>query len=220
LLLLATDYHGFTQGFFRWDDFSFIQDAGNAIATPIAQHVSQRSLHAIVSGCGWQACSHGSGPPHRRLNSHGCSISRTTYLPSCAAGRCALLAACSVRRITAVCFCLFAWFWPGWGRIHHRFLHPHRLTRKRSSAASWRSPCCCIISKPGRRAGCWLASSAPCWPATGHIGSVGLSAIGGFVWAGAVGGPGPRAGLCPGSTGVRHRGVLSSRVVQAPLCRP
>ncbi len=118
LLLLATDCQSFTQAFFRWDDFSFIQDAREAASLPklLNQYHADHSLPLFrlwVSGViAWAGPTASAADLARAFN----AVNFLTCLAVLLGGA-ALLAECAVRRITAVCFCLFAWFWPGWGEF-------------------------------------------------------------------------------------------------------
>lgn len=118
VLLLLTDWQGFTQGFFRWDDFAFIQDAREnlPLSTLLRQYHNDHSLPLFrlwVSGVmAWTGPAATAGELARAFN----LVNYATCLGVLVAGA-ALLSLCGARRCTVIAFCLFAWFWPGWGEI-------------------------------------------------------------------------------------------------------
>jgi hypothetical protein len=118
ILLLSIDYHGFTQGFFRLDDFAFIQDARermpflrllNLYHNDHSLPLFRLWVSGIVSLLGPSA-----SPAElaRAFN----IVNYVTCL-GVLLGGIVFLSECAARRITAICFCIFAWSWPGWGEF-------------------------------------------------------------------------------------------------------
>ena len=118
VLLLLTDYHGFTQGFFRWDDFAFIQDARGNMPLPelLRMYHSDHSMPLFRLWVSGVVDLMGPSASASQLAGAFNLVNYLTCLGVLLAGAC-LLAECSVRRISAICYCLFAWFWPGWGEF-------------------------------------------------------------------------------------------------------
>jgi hypothetical protein len=117
-LLLALDYDGFTEGFFRQDDFAFVQDAreGIPLMRQIRLYHNDHSLplyrvevSAMVAAAGPGASASGLAAIFNLANF-------LTYL-GVLLGGCWVLAELSARRATLAAFALFAWLWPGWGEF-------------------------------------------------------------------------------------------------------
>jgi hypothetical protein len=118
LLLLATDWQGFTRGFFRWDDFAYIQDVRENGSLPKLlnqyhndhiQPLFRLWVAGVMAGAGPTATAAQLARAFNAVNFLTCF--------GVLAGGSVLLAAVSARRITVLFFCLFAWIWPGWGEF-------------------------------------------------------------------------------------------------------
>ena len=117
-LLLVTDCQGFIHGFFRWDDFAYIQDVREN--PPLLKLLGQYHndhlqplfrlwVAGLVAWAGPDATADGLARAFNTVNFLTCL--------GVLLGGAVLLAEVSARRITAVCFGLFAWIWPGWGEF-------------------------------------------------------------------------------------------------------
>jgi hypothetical protein len=117
-LLLLTDYRGFTHGFFRWDDFAFIQDARGTLPLPelLRMYHNDHSLPLFRLWVSGVVALMGPSATASQLASAFNLVNYLTCLAVLLAGA-SLLTACAVRRVAAICFCFFAWFWPGWGEF-------------------------------------------------------------------------------------------------------
>jgi hypothetical protein len=121
-LLLALDGQGFAHGFFRYDDFAFVQDAHSApnFREYILMFHNDHSLPlyrmevwALLSLAGWQA-------PADALASIFNDASLLSFLALLTAG-CWALHELGARRLTLACFACLLWFWPGWGEFTSGF---------------------------------------------------------------------------------------------------
>lgn len=184
-LLLATDYFSFTQGFFRWDDFSFLQVAteDRPLAKMLSLYHNDHSLPlfrlwvwALVTWAG----------PHSTTDELASLFNVFNYLTCLGAllGGVTLLSVCEARRITAVCFCVFAWVWPGWGEFTTGFFtliaYPQALVCGLFAAAS------CVHAFKGQGRWPFLLAGLLCALLAAGIGISGVwvfFAIGGFAFA-------------------------------------
>lgn len=183
-LLLVTDWQGFTNGFFRWDDFAFIQDAREQLplTTLLNQYHNDHSLPLFrlwVSGLvAWGGPAATADQLARLFN----AVNYLTCLGVLSAGA-ALLAACGARRITAICFCLFAWFWPGWGEFTTGF---YTLIVYPQTLAAGLLACALVVAYlRGGPAG-WMGAGLACALISAGLDVSGVwvfFALAGFAWA-------------------------------------
>jgi hypothetical protein len=121
-LLLAFDFHGFTRGFFREDDFAFVQDAREAL--PLSQQIGlyhadhslplyRVEVWSLVRLCGPRARAWDLAAAFNTVNF-------LTYL-GVLLGGCWVLAELSARRAILAAFCLLVWLWPPWGEFTSGF---------------------------------------------------------------------------------------------------
>ena len=198
LLLLATDYQGFTQGFFRWDDFAFVQDARED--TPLLKLLrTYHNVHSLPLFRLWvSGIVHVMGPSASAAGlARGFNI--VGYLSCLGAllGGVALLGACAARRITAIGFCVFAWSWPGWGEFtagyYTLIVYPQTLLVGLASIA---------LALRYLRGGApgWMAGSIACALLASGLDVSGMwvfPALGGFAWAVGGGRTGPARRFAP-----------------------
>lgn len=118
LLLLATDFPGFTQGFFRWDDFSFIEVAREP-RTVLEQMRMYHSDHSLPLFRLWVAALVKFAGPAATPDQLAGAFNAVNFASGLGVvlGGIILLAEFGVRRMTAVCYALVAWLWPGWGEM-------------------------------------------------------------------------------------------------------
>jgi len=184
LLLLATDYHGFTQAFFRWDDFSFIQATRETPSLPqlLNMYHSDHSLPLFRLWVSGLVALVGSDASAAELARAFNVVNYLTCLAVLLSGA-ALLARCAVHRITAVCFCLFAWCWPGWGEFTTGFytliVYPQTLVCGFTAITL-------LLHYLRTGLTCWLISGVTCTILACGLDVSGVwvfPAIGGFLWA-------------------------------------
>jgi hypothetical protein len=117
-LLLATDHLGFTHGFFRWDDFSFLQVASED--RPLGKMLNlYHNDHSLPLFRLWVWTFVTWAGPAATTDELALFFNAAIFFTCLGVllGGTVLLSICGVRRITAVCFCVFAWMWPGWGEF-------------------------------------------------------------------------------------------------------
>jgi len=184
LLLLSTDYYGFTQGFFRWDDFAFVQDARENL--PLLKLVNMyHNDHSLPLFRLWVSGIVRLLGPTASATSLSQAFNIVNYLTCLGVllGGVGVLAECKVRRATAIGFCVLAWSWPGWGEFTTGFytliVYPQTLAvglfsiilalrYLRGGRVGWMIACCaCALLASGLDvSGVWV-----------------VPAIGGFAWA-------------------------------------
>ena len=184
-LLLATDYVGFTQGFFRWDDFSFVQVArdGLPLARQMSLYHNDHSLPLLrlwIAGVvTWAGPDATAGTLARAFN----LVNFLTCLGVLLAGA-ALLADFGVKRLAAIGFMFFAWCWPGWGEFTTGFytliVYPQTLVCGLIAIL--------LLGRYRRRGGRgWLAGGLLALLIAGGLDISGIwvvVAAAGFAWAG------------------------------------
>jgi hypothetical protein len=140
-LLLALDFDGFTRGFFRQDDFAFVQDARDGtLGQQVRLYHNDHSLPlyrvevwAMVQAAG----------PHASASDLAAVFNLVNFLTFLGVllGGCWVLAELSARRATLAAFCLFAWFWPSWGEftsgLYTISVYPQTLVCGFAAVALW-----------------------------------------------------------------------------------
>ena len=122
VLLAISDFHGFSIGFFRYDDFAFVQDArdGPDILEYLGLYHNDHALPlfrieimALVMLCGKAFSAF-------QLASLFNTLAALTFFGLLLSG-CWLLSGLDVRRLGIACFCVVLWMWPSWGEFTSGF---------------------------------------------------------------------------------------------------
>lgn len=141
-LLLALDFRGFTGGFFRQDDFSFLQVAreqgslGHQLLLYHNDHtlpLFRFEVWALVSLAGARCDSHTMAAWFNAANFLICLGVLLAVVW--------LLTEMGARRIVIAAACVWLWFWPSWGEFTSGFytlwMYPQCLALGLASIAAW-----------------------------------------------------------------------------------
>jgi hypothetical protein len=183
-LLLALDGGGFTRGFFRQDDFAFMQDTHEPISfgSYLTLYESDHSCPIFRLEVWALARAAGNGATSGGLTALFNVASFSVYLCLLLSG-CWLLVELGARRVSLALFCLVLWFWPSWGEYTAGFyslsLRPQTMVLGFASAAM-------LLRALRTSRMCWVALSLVSACLAAGVDSSGiwvLPTLAGFAWA-------------------------------------